>query len=86
MSNHICIASLTSQTYANKAQKCLSNAVIQSRIVKLNSDMNKNGCSYGIEFPCEQLKNVKNALENAGIKVKRYFHDGEEIDLYDNRY
>ncbi len=86
MSNRVCIASLTSQTYANKAQRCLSNAIIQSRIVKLNSHMNKNGCSYGIEFPCEQLKNVKNALDNAGIKVKRYFCDNEEIYPYENRY
>ena len=68
-----CTVSIGSITYASKAQKALSNALISSEIVKTERARLGGGCIYGLEFSCSQLSNVIAVLDHAGIKAKRSF-------------
>lgn len=74
-----CIASFASQTYAIKAQKALAAAAIPSRVVKLDGEKSKKGCSYGVEIPCSLLDNSKNILNKARVKVRRFYRGDTEI-------
>lgn len=64
----MCIASLKSMTIAIKAQKALSKIGIDSEIVKLEANMTKKGCAYGIKFDCINLYSVENALQTNRVK------------------
>ena len=75
----ICTASMTSQTYAIKAERALSGAVIPCKVVKLDAEKSHRGCSYGIEFSCAQRENVERVLASKGIKPKHYYRGDEEI-------
>ncbi|MBR4296094.1 MAG: DUF3343 domain-containing protein [Clostridia bacterium] len=75
----VCTASMASQTYALKAQKALSGAAIPSRVVRLDGAKSKKGCSFGVEFPCGQKRNVENVLSSARIRVKHYYQGDVEI-------
>lgn len=58
---------VSSVTYAIKARKLLQRAKIQSKLVKLNADENKYGCSYGIEFPSSAFFDVVMELNKQEI-------------------
>ena len=64
----MCVASLKSMTIAIKAQKALSKSNIFSEIIKLEPNMTKKGCAYGIKFDCLSLYSVQNALNNNNDK------------------
>ena len=70
--NDVCRVTVGSVTYAAKAQRALSVAAIYSETVKLDSGNFGKGCTYGLEFPCVQLENVKTVLGSAGIKARDY--------------
>ncbi len=74
-----CIASFASQTYAIKAQKALSNSVIPSRVIKLDSEKSKRGCAYGVTIPCSLLESAKNILDSSRIRVRRFYMGDKEI-------
>jgi hypothetical protein len=67
-----CTATLQSLTAAQRAQRALSAAAIRSSIIKTEGTSFTHGCSYGIEFPCNQQRNVAQVLEGAGVAVKRW--------------
>ena len=67
-----CTATLQSLTAAQKAQKALAAAAIRSTIIKTEGSSFTHGCSYGIEFPCNQQNNVARALSGAGVAVKKW--------------
>ena len=67
-----CTATLQSLTAAQRAQRALSAAAIRSSIIKTEGTSFTHGCSYGIEFPCNQQRNVARVLEGAGVAVKRW--------------
>lgn len=67
-----CTATLQSLTAAQKAQRALAAAAIRSSIVKIEGTSFTHGCSYGIEFPCNQQKNVARVLSGAGVTVKKW--------------
>ena len=67
-----CSAALVSMTQAIKAQRLLASAAIPSDVIKLDSGAAMRGCTYGIEFACGQLNNVKTVLANSGMVVKRW--------------
>lgn len=69
--NGICRAELQSMTVAQRAQRVLAAAAIPVEIIKLDSSRRK-GCSYGIEFNCNQKNNVDTVLSSAGIGVKQW--------------
>lgn len=79
MNNLICTASMSSMTYALKAQRALSAAAIPCRIVSLDSSKAKRGCAYGIEFSCAQLENVKTVFKNGRITARHYYNGDTEI-------
>ena len=67
-----CTATLQSLTAAQKAQRALAAAAIRSSIIKIEGTSFTHGCSYGIEFSCNQQNNVARVLEGAGVAVKRW--------------
>ena len=79
MYDEICTASMTSQTYAIKAQRLLAQDSIPCRVVRLDGERSRSGCSYGIEFSCQQLGNVKNILSKNRVRAKHFYRGEEEI-------
>lgn len=67
-----CRATLSSMTQALKAQKALATAAIPVNIVKTDSASSLRGCTYGIEYSCNQSNNVSRVLSSAGISVKKW--------------
>ena len=67
-----CTATLQSLTTAQKAQRALAAAAIRSSIIKVEGTSFTHGCSYGIEFPCNQQKNIARVLSDAGVAVKKW--------------
>ena len=74
MNNHkgSCSATLASMTHAIKAQKVLAAAAIPANIIKTEPASSLHGCSYGIEFSCNQAQNVRKVLSTGGISVKKW--------------
>ena len=70
----ICTAALGSLTNAMKAQRVLSEAEIESNIVKLEASMTRKGCAYGVEFPCDLIKTVRSLMNAKGISVSNYIN------------
>lgn len=66
-----CRVSLISMTQALKAQKILASEAIPCEIVKVGVT-SRRGCSYGIEFNCNQKNNVKTVLSRAGISPEKW--------------
>lgn len=64
----MCIASLRSMTHAVKARNTLYDSGIYSEIIKLEPNMTKRGCAYGISFDCINLTLAKDALIKSKIK------------------
>lgn len=64
----MCVASLKSMTLAIKAKKALAETNIFSEIIKLEPNMTKKGCAYGIQFDCTWLYTVKDVLTQKRIK------------------
>ena len=67
-----CSAELGSVTAAMKAQRALAEAAIQSTVIKSESASHRSGCTYGIQFSCLQVRNVRTVLEAAHIPVKQW--------------
>ena len=74
-----CTAALSSLTYALKAERILSELGISARVVKLDANVSRRGCEYGIAFDCRDLPQVKTALRSAKVSVRRYLKGGGEI-------
>ena len=64
----MCIVALKSMTYAIKAKNALSDYYIDAEIVKLEPNMTKKGCAYGVSFNCVNFESVKEALRKGAIK------------------
>lgn len=64
----MCVASVRSMTYAQKAKKALENHLIECEIIKLEPNMTKKGCAYGVKFQCINLYAAKNALDDSSVK------------------
>lgn len=76
-----CTAALNSLTYAMKAQRALEDAAVRVKIVKLDSKMTNKGCAYGVEYPCEQYRNVRTILSASHIPVSKYINGGGGEEL-----
>ena len=58
-------------TQAIKVKNFLENSYINCEIIKLDSNMTKKGCSYGVEFQCINYYKVNSLLENSDIKYNQ---------------
>lgn len=65
------IITFDSVTYANKAKKILSKAAINTKLVKVSSEISK-GCTYGIEISSGAFFDVVNELKKANINYAVY--------------
>lgn len=74
-----CTAAIGSLTLAMKGQKLLSEISITGTIVKLDSKKTRRGCAYGIEFPCQNIKEVRAKLNAARLPVSQYTDGGGEL-------
>ena len=66
------IVTVGTVTYAMKARKLLNRNGIRSKLVKLDSSKTANGCTYGIEFPANDLYSAVCVLREAGISYNLY--------------
>ena len=64
----MCTASFKSMTMALKAKKTLTESYIECEIIKLEPNMTKKGCAYGIKFNCMDLNFIESTLKNKRIK------------------
>ena len=67
----MCIVSTKSMTQAFKVKNALSTSYINSEVIKLDSEMSKKGCSYGVEFDCINLQAVDRLLSKSNIKYNQ---------------
>ena len=63
----LCIFAVSSLTYAMKGQQELNDRAIWSQIVKIDSELTKKGCAYGIQIECRNLNNVRNIFIKSNI-------------------
>lgn len=61
------ILTIPTVTLALKAKKLLSKKGITASVVHFNSNENKNGCSYGIEFDINDYFSVLSILKESEI-------------------
>ena len=64
----MCVASVRSMTHAQKAKKALNNHLIECEIIRLEPNMTKKGCGFGVRFSCVNLYNAKDAFDKKNIK------------------
>ena len=64
----MCAIALKSMTYAIKAKKALNDYYIDADIIKLEPNMTKKGCAYGVRFDCVNLIAVQDVLRKNTIK------------------
>jgi hypothetical protein len=57
-----------SVTYATKAQRLLSKININSRLVKIDSNISSNGCTHGIEINYHDFMNAVGKLKENNIQ------------------
>ena len=65
-----CTAVLGAMTKAMQAERILAQASIRASVVKVSSSSHANGCVYGIVYPCNQDKLIREVLGRSGIKVR----------------
>ena len=61
-------AKVVGEAIAQKAKKALNNHFIECEIIRLEPNMTKKGCAYGIKFQCINLYAAKDALDNSSVK------------------
>lgn len=64
----MCVIALKSMTHAIKAKNALYDYYIDAEIVKLEPNMTKKGCAYGVGFNCVNLESAKEALKKWSVK------------------
>ena len=69
----LCAASTGSMTMAIKARRSLAAQGITVNVKKLSAGVEKRGCIYGIEYPCDLSGNVASILRSCGIDAKPFY-------------
>lgn len=69
----MCIAAMKSMTLAQRARSALSGAGIYCAIVSLDPMLSKNGCAYGLSFPCEKRYDLEKVLKKRNIPYGEIF-------------
>lgn len=63
----MCIISMRTMTAALRGQRTLSERGIRSEIVSLDASLTKNGCAYGLQFMCRDVRAVERILKDSKI-------------------
>ena len=71
------IIALKSMTYSIKLYNALKENYIESEIVKLEPNMTKRGCAYGVKINSVNLEHALKVIQNKSIKYS------EIIKAYD---
>ena len=69
----VCVAAIGSMTLCMKAQRVLSTAGINARIISLSPEETRHGCAYGVSFAAGMQATVATQLRRARIPVSEYF-------------
>ena len=69
LSRPLCTASLGSMTSAIKARRLLSSRGIEVKVKKVGQKDARQGCVYGLDFPCEIFGNLRRILNDGGIFI-----------------
>ena len=64
------IFSIGTFTEAMQAKKALNRIAVS--VVRLDSHRSRNGCSFGIEFPQNEIYSVAHVLTQMGIQYSAY--------------
>lgn len=62
-----CIIAISSVNHAIRCEKLLSQRYLKTKIVKLQPNVTKKGCAYGIEINCKDVPVAISFLDKAGI-------------------
>jgi len=68
----MCIVSVKTMTAAIKARKALSGAGIESEILSLDRTLTKNGCAYGLGYPCAESRQVERILKMSKVSYGEF--------------
>ncbi|MGM9632632.1 MAG: putative Se/S carrier-like protein [Eubacteriales bacterium] len=72
-----CVATIPSINICISAKRALAEAGIFSNIVSIDPKVTRRGCTYGVEFACENEKEVRNVLRKARINYSQIInYDG----------
>ena len=69
------ILAVQTVTLAMKARKALSKQGIKSEIIKIDSAIYQNGCSYGIELNSHDFFSAVSTMRDLGITFKHITKD-----------
>ncbi len=63
---------LPSVTYAEKAKKLLNRSGIPSKIIKVDAEKTRRGCTYGVTFNDNDYWNAVMTLRNNDVPYETY--------------
>lgn len=63
----MCIAAMKSMTIAQKGRTALKSSGITVEIINLDPMLTKNGCAYGLSFPCARRDDIERILKSKKI-------------------
>lgn len=72
-SSSLCMALVGQTTLTMKAEGILRAAAIDARVVRVDPQHAKKGCSYALSFPCEQEQNLRQVCKNSGIRLRAVY-------------
>lgn len=64
----MCAIALKSMTHALKAKAALEDSYIDAEIIKLEPNMTRKGCAYGVQFNCINIDSVYEALRKWSVR------------------
>ena len=62
-----CVITMKSQTNAEAARRAAAGIRIPARVVSVDPNITKHGCSFGLKASCAELDRLKRALDQKGI-------------------
>lgn len=79
--NTRCIAAIGSLTLSLKAQRALQAAALPAEVIALAREETRQGCAYGVSFPCAERGRVKAALAAQRLSPTQYIERNVHRDL-----
>ena len=64
----MCIVTMKTMTAAEKARRVANSAGVECRIVSLDRNMTKNGCAYGLSYPCHMGERLLHRFSERGVE------------------
>ena len=64
----MCIVTMKTMTAAVRAKRVAMSAGISCEIVSLDRNMTKNGCAYGLRYPCHTGEKLLLQLSERGVE------------------